>query len=128
MRRGFVFEVAFGAVHELAAHGAEFVLAFEHDFVAEGLLDFLGVHLRHAFEAFADGFGEAADGVARLLDGGVFAGEAFGALFELVVEEGEGFFVGADFAEFDVGFDVAAVELAVEFGAFGGDFLLGFLA
>ena len=78
-----------------------------------------------ALEAFAHVLGQIADGVPRLLDGGVLAHESFLFLFQLVIEQRQRFLVGTDLAELEVDLDLAAVKLPCHFGPLGLDFLFG---
>ena len=117
-------ELGFGLVEHILAERPQFLLAFEEDLVAEGLPDLLGVEIRHAFEALAQGRGFVTDGVAPLFDGRRLPGETLLAGVQLKVQQGQRLLVGPDLPELGLDLDLPAVELAGLFRPNPGKFLL----
>ena len=50
---GVTLQLLFGFFHRLTTQRTQLILTLNHDFVAEGAPDLLGIHLRHAFETVA---------------------------------------------------------------------------
>ena len=120
-------QLLLGLLQGLPAQHAQLVLALKQDLLAERAADFLGVHLRDAFEALAHAFRQGAHRVPRLPHRGVLPIEALLLLLELVVEQRQRFLVRPDFTEPHIGLDLAPVEFPVGLGALLLDLRLGLL-